>query len=332
MVLVAKYLQQMTLPSHTEAAVSGASTFSRTISKPETSIGSDASNRGPGRASIIMASLTLFHSSDLPLGFVSDLAANGITTSTIEVLRFEFDEFRPDLANCLANAHDYAGIVLPSPRAVEALSYVRHLVSPSAEFYCVGPKTAAELQDRLGLTATLIGTKGASELSGLIIERLKAAENRSVVSISGDLQSPGQAAQFEAEGIKVWHVVGYSTKEVDPLPLAAAISQVLPLQALETTRTEYTGPSHFGYDSALKDCQAGPYSPTAVVFFSPSGARAVLAASRLGGNWDWSHIKLFSIGETTGRAVVELFGRCDGWPESSNIESIKQMAIASLTH
>lgn len=243
-----------------------------------------------------MARVVLFHNSDLPPDFQHELIQYGIEILTIDVLYFEFDEFKANLTSAFEITKDYAGVVLPSPRAVEAVAQVAELLSLDTEFYCVGPKTALELERRLGRTATLTGTKGASQLSGLITMHLRESPRRSVIYISGDLQTTLQTRDYEDQGVSIIQVISYSTKEIESPILGEAISKV-----------------------AL---------PSAVVFFSPSGVSSVESAARFDrGTWDWRLIKLFAIGETTGRAVEQRFGRCDGWPEASNLDSVKQLLI-----
>jgi len=247
-----------------------------------------------------MERIVLFHNSDLPDTFTDELAARGIQASTIDVLCYEFDTFQPQLQKILTSLRDYVGIALPSPRAVEATARVRDFINSDCEIYCVGPKTAAEVERKLGKGAMLIGTKGAAQLCSQITHHLRNhTGSRTVLYISGDIQSTLPISDYEAHGINLVNVVGYSTREVDAQILASKI--------------ELTS------------------QPSAVVFFSPSGVRAVMTAMLLQRtSWDLGAIKLFAIGETTGNAVREHFGKCEGWPEASNLHSVKEMLIDRL--
>jgi len=102
-----------------------------------------------------------------PDPYVAALESAGFTAQCVPVLRFEFVG-RDALAERIQRPEDYAGLILTSPRAVEALRDFDLAAWRDHPTFVVGPRTAGEAT-KLGLRPVGAESGSADDLADVII-------------------------------------------------------------------------------------------------------------------------------------------------------------------
>lgn len=194
------------------------------------------------------------------------------------VLRFAFagdDDFGGDDAGAALRHPDrWAGLVLTSPRAAQALEeMLRWLPDQVAAWeakpaFAVGPKTAAELRAG-GLAPTGEESGDAEALGSVIAKKVKTdpAAERPLLFLCGNRRREALPNRLRAEEVPFEERVVYET--------------------------------HLRSGPWLTD------APEWAVFFSPSGVEAV----RQSGEAGWGAVRKAALGPTTAAALREA-----GWP------------------
>ncbi|MEM1044265.1 MAG: uroporphyrinogen-III synthase [Bacteroidota bacterium] len=174
-----------------------------------------------------------------PDPFVAAFEALNVEARCLPVLRFAFEN-EAVLREHLAHPGGYAGLVLTSPRAVEALREGNLAAWEAKPAFTVGPATAAAARS-LGLQAEGGESGHAEALAGSITER---TFDRPLLFVCGDRRREVLPERMRAAGVPFEECVAYRTV-------------LLP--------------------SALNVLAADP--PDWVAFFSPSGVEAALQAA-----------------------------------------------------
>ena len=230
----------------------------------------------------------MFRDRDLPESFTSPLEASGWQIHCVPVLSFDFASHSAGVAAALHIPYDF--YVFPSKRAVDGVAAAGVTLSFEATWIAVGQATAFHAESTLGKLPDLIGSQGAREVIAQALERFDLA-GKTVAYICGDLQATLPEDLLATCCLE--QVCAYST---------------VPASADEIRR---------GFEAAGE--------PHTLVFFSPSGVRAVVGA--LGENYAWADTRLIAIGKTTAKALTEELGRCDGVPEQSNLDGIRDLLL-----
>lgn len=212
----------------------------------------------------------------------------------LEVLRHDTESFAGDLIARITEA-TYAGVLLPSPRAVAALSNVYASVSHALQsvhamqtpLFAVGPATASALA-ALGLTASIAGARGMDSLVDQILPTLSPP--CTLLYLCGDNEKSLPREKLRERGVTVIDCVCYTTVGVE--------------------------------ESVLRREMSESACPQVCVFFSPSGVETV---SRCRDVWAWDAIDLLAIGTSTATALREKFGRCDGVPAQFSLPGVVEL-------
>jgi uroporphyrinogen-III synthase len=217
------------------------------------------------------------------------LRERGFRATCRPVLRFAFagdDDFGGDDAGAALRHPDrWAGLVLTSPRAAQALEeMLRWLPDQVAAWeakpaFAVGPKTAAELRAG-GLAPTGEESGDAEALGSVIAKNVRsneeAAAERPLLFLCGNRRREALPNRLRAEEVPFEERVVYETHL-------------------------RTGPwlTSDGSDEAF---------PEWAVFFSPSGVEAVQQSNEAG----WAAVRTAALGSTTAAALREA-----GWPPAA---------------
>ncbi|GBP90280.1 Uroporphyrinogen-III synthase [Eumeta japonica] len=196
--------------------------------------------------------------------------AAGYQPSFIEPLSFTFtNEHR--LRDCLSDA-TYDGLVLTSPRAITAVSRQwdpNTVPMCFALVYVVGIASAQEAEELLGVKAK--GTEaGNSQALAQIIIQETASSKKKFLFPCGNLASDNMVQSLQKAGL-----------EVDTLPVYNTIENSELSTLLSTTKT-----------------------PSALVFFSPSGCKFVYKHLQ-NSNKQLASLPQFAIGPTTARSLEQ---------------------------
>jgi len=208
--------------------------------------------------------VVLFRSKGESDRFEVALEGAGFATRFIPVLRFDFVNAEA-LRNALEHPHAYAGLIVTSPRAVEALVEAmawlpsENVAWHSKAIFAVGPATASELK-RVGFEPTGEESGSAALLADIIVDR---EFDKPLLFLCG-------------------------RRRLEKLPKRLQESRIAFEELCVYETTERT-------DLALKT----DVLPDWVVFFSPSGVDAV----RLDGGWDLEHVRIATIGSSTADAA-----------------------------
>lgn len=167
------------------------------------------------------------------------LRAAGFEGSSLPVLRFEFVGEQP-LRDALAAPERFAGLIVTSPRAAQALARVGVPVSwGTRRAFAVGPRTAEALR-ALGLQPEGAAAGSAEALAQHIIAE---AVDGCLLFLAGDRRRDALPETLAEAGVRLEERTVYRT--VADVP-------------------------------AVADAEAALAEATAVVFFSPSGVEALV--------------------------------------------------------
>lgn len=200
-----------------------------------------------------------------PDPYAAVLEAAGFEALCVPVLRISWLE-GGRLARALASPERYAGLVLTSPRAAEALAHhPRHLPSwRGRPVFAVGPATAQALR-RLGLDPVGAEAGCAEALAERVAASRDPADARPFLFLAGARRLDVLPDALQRAGVAFEEVTVYAS---DPVPA------VLP---------------------------PGP-PPAWAVFFSPSGVEAALATA----GFPWNSLRTAAIGPTTAAALARI--------------------------
>lgn len=208
--------------------------------------------------------VVLFRAGDESDPYEAGLQEAGYDCECVPVLEFKFVN-ESELRQALENPRSYDGLVVTSPRAVEALTNAmswlptENVLWHTKAMFAVGPRTASELR-RIGFNPTGEGSGSAEMLSEYIVHQ---DFERPLLFLCGNRRRDTLPALLSAHGVPFEELCVYASEERAELSLAAR-----PL-------------------------------PDWVVFFSPTGVMVVLHD----GGWDLAKVRIAAIGETTAVAV-----------------------------
>jgi uroporphyrinogen-III synthase len=157
-----------------------------------------------------------------PDPYVAALDAAGFAAQCVPVLRFEFVG-RDALAEQIARPEVFAGLILTSPRAVEALQDFDLTAWRDHSSFVVGPRTAAEAA-ALGLRPIGEESGSADDLADGIIAR---SIERPLLFLCGDRRRDTLPDRLRAAAVTFDELVVYRTMG-DAEELAEAIEQQRP--------------------------------------------------------------------------------------------------------
>jgi uroporphyrinogen-III synthase len=222
---------------------------------------SSASNpSGPAPA------VVLLRSADRPDRYVEAFADAGLTAACEPVLAFRFSNHQA-LIDRLSEADRYGGLVVTSPRAVQALAKAFEARPDLQErwaerrAFAVGPKTAGDLRV-LSLAPAGAQAGGAEALAEEIVRR-QAPEAGPLLFLAGNRRRDALPDALDAAGLPVDEVTVYHTH--------------------------------------LRTALAIPAGADWLAFFSPSGVEAVQEA----GGVEPEAFRRAAIGPTTADALEE---------------------------
>lgn len=210
------------------------------------------------------ATVVLFRSGDEADPYEEALRDAGYVCQSVPVLRFEFVNER-ELRNALEHPRSYDGLILTSPRAVEALTMAmpwlptENVVWHAKAIFAVGPRTASELR-AIGFDPTGEGSGSAEMLAEYVLHR---DFERPLLFLCGDRRRDTLPSRLRECGITLEELCIYESHERTDLALASRPS------------------------------------PDWAVFFSPSGVEAVQRDQ----GWDLTRLRIAAIGETTSEAL-----------------------------
>ncbi|XP_018493680.1 uroporphyrinogen-III synthase [Galendromus occidentalis] len=217
--------------------------------------------------------------------YLTALNNAGFRTFHIPVLQFTFVNQEP-LTKALQSAHKYSGIILTSPRCVQAVenvwSFKIYEHWNERKVFVVGPSTARAVRDTLHLPAEGEETGSAEALSVLIARSLADQVNPKPFLYPAS----SKASPNNFSGIPVERITAYETEEC------------VDLRSLEQV------------SSGRIVC----------VFFSPSGVKAVLPELRRRN----LSFKSIAIGHTTEEALKREQQPVDEVCESPSPEALKK--------
>lgn len=142
---------------------------------------------------------------------------------------------------------------------------------------------------------SITGDLGAEMLAQQIIEQ-NIVSNRRLLYLCGDNSTTFPSEIYSSHSYNVNRALCYSTQPISPSLFSSNFNTI----------------SHSLY---------------AAVFFSPSG---VNLASESIDKSHWDQIRVYSIGETTAKALREKLGKCDGVAKKSNLEGVKELLMNEL--
>ncbi|CAG9563680.1 unnamed protein product [Danaus chrysippus] len=214
----------------------------------------------------------------------------------VEPLQFEYMNLN-QLGDKLAES-EYKGMILTSPRAVEAVSKCwspsKFVTWSTKRVYTVGEVSNNKIKLLLGLEALGTTTGNAENLANLIAN--ENCENEKFLFPCGNLRSEILPNILESKGITVDPVTVYETKE----------NENLKSNLLELNDT---------------------MNPCCMVFFSPSGCEYIYRQLQTFNN-NLSNLPHFAIGNSTAHKIenlgVEIAGVAEKPKAESVIESVQQ--------
>lgn len=225
----------------------------------------------------------LLRSRDDPDPYEELLRAAGFEPTFMPVLEFEWVQ-QDELRELLAHPRRFEGLILTSPRAVQALADAMSWLPSEVSLwqaklvYAVGPRTATDLR-ALGFDP--IGEEtGRAEL---LVERIaERTYRRPLLFLCGDRRRDVVPTRLRALRIPLEELCVYHTSVIPNLDLS------------EIERPDW------------------------IVLFSPSGVEALSTAS----DFDPTKVRIATIGDTTAAAVADIGWQIDAVAEHPSAESI----------
>lgn len=210
----------------------------------------------------------------------------------IEPLQFEFTR-QNELSEKLLHA-DYTGIILTSPRAIEAVSKcwdpTKFVQWSTKKVYSVGDSSSHKIKLLLGLEAVGMTTGNAENLAKLIVN--ENTNNTKFLFPCGNLRSETLPNILKSTGITTDALTVYETKENEKLKTD--------LMALNESET-----------------------PCCMVFFSPSGCEYIHRQLQTFSN-QLSDLPHFAIGNSTAHKIQNLGVDVAGVAAKPQAESVVQ--------
>ena len=183
------------------------------------------------------------------------LRAAGFLPFSLPVLDFSFINL-DILSLYLTKSNDYSGIILTSPRAVEACSRALQMSSTDEEkrkicltltCYCVGPSTRQQAS-HVGFRPVDCDAGNAEKLAKYIIE--SKADIKSLLYPCGNLRRDTLSVKLKAERISLQEIVVYET--VKCKTIREDIEKIIDLHG-EPQYLVYFSPSGVQYTADLFD-------------------------------------------------------------------------------
>lgn len=200
---------------------------------------------------------------------------HGYESVFVEPLRFEMVNSQQLNAQLLQR--DYDGLVLTSPRAVEALARCwdtnKLAIWNTKRVYTIGEASCKKIKLQLGLSALGMTAGNSENLAKIIIDENSEISN--ILFPCGNLHLETLPTMLQANGMNVDTLTVYETKENEHL------------------RAE------------LMDLNSREESPCCMVFFSPSGCEYIHRQLQTFNNRLY-HLPHFAIGITTAHKIENL--------------------------
>ncbi|CAL1685313.1 unnamed protein product [Lasius platythorax] len=169
-----------------------------------------------GNNKIVVLCKGLSEMSDKQEMYIKILESAGYTCECLQTLRFEFVNIS-ELRACLSTADKYSGLILTSPRAVEAISLavkedaniLYHWQQTPA--YCVGPATDSLARNRLNLQRCIGSQSGNSkQLAEKIILDIKK-DSKPLLYPCSEIARETVACILNDNGVTIQKIVAYRT-------------------------------------------------------------------------------------------------------------------------
>lgn len=256
-----------------------------------------------------MSNVVLFKSeSDGPDKFLRVLKNSQFSARSINCLSFQFKNIL-ELTVKLKTPDDYEGIILTSPRAVQALGQVEEKAVyddwKSKTNYSVGEATSLLAEKSLGIPTKGQESGNAQKLSAIIIEEYKDKQPKKFLCPSGNLRLGILERNLNENSIFIEYVEVYET-----IPHPNLESSI---KNLKNEKNDY------------------------FVFFSPSGVEFSLKFfNQHGINLD--NVKLIAIGPSTSKSLIEndlkCFAECSKPTPESLLHSLieKSLSVEEKQH
>ncbi|XP_031555733.1 uroporphyrinogen-III synthase-like [Actinia tenebrosa] len=233
-----------------------------------------------------------------------ELMSKGYVPYSIPVLSFEFENL-DRLAETLHQPQSHGGMIITSPRSVEAIELSISKYIPKEKWlevlqkqwqdlhlFAIGDATSTAMKNKLGLQSCGYQSGSAEKLVP-IIKQVITAGNQPLLFPCGNLRRETIPQEMKNAGIKLTSVEVYKT---------------IPNPEIQ---------------SALQEHIKTKGLPDVIVFFSPSGLEFTIDFIKdiMG---DLSTIKLVAIGNTTSQALHNKGLSVAGVAEKPNPESLCQ--------
>ncbi|XP_042557244.1 uroporphyrinogen-III synthase [Dipodomys spectabilis] len=235
--------------------------------------------------------------------YIRELALHGLQATLVPVLSFEFLSLS-SLSEKLSHPEDYGGLILTSPRAVEAVELCLEKDSKTGAWekslkenwnakpvYVVGNATAS-LVSKIGLDTEGENSGNAEKLAEYICSR-------------------------EPSALPLLFPCGTLKGEILPKMLK---DKGIPMESLNVYQTV----PHPGIRENLGSHYSKQGVPASIAFFSPSGLKFSLKCIQELSGEDMDQIKFIAIGPSTARALAAA-----GLPVSCTAESPTPQALAT---
>ncbi|XP_030037262.2 uroporphyrinogen-III synthase-like [Manduca sexta] len=221
---------------------------------------------------------------------------NNYETVFVEPLQFVF--INTDQLTAKLLQKDYDGLILTSPRAIEALSKTwdpqKFVIWNTKRVYTVGEASCHKIKLLLGLEALGATSGNAENLSKIILK--DNSENSSFLFPCGNLRSETIPSTLQASDITVDAVTVYETKE----------NENLKMDLMKLNNSE---------------------GPCCMVFFSPSGCEYIHRQLQTFSN-ELKHLPHFAIGNSTAHKIenlgMEIAGVASKPKADSLVESVQK--------
>ncbi len=234
----------------------------------------------------------LFREPEDPDPYEAAFRTAGFGVFSIPVLTFRFIGQEGLIAK-LERPNSYGGLILTSPRAVQALAEALKwlpgevVLWHTKPVFAVGKRTASELR------AIGFRPEGEESGSGALLARyiVRREVDRPLLFLCGNLRRDEIPSALKEAGVPFEELQVYETLQAETIDLS----------------------SH--------------PKPDWVVFFSPSGVEAVSRAADL----DWINVRLAAIGETTAEAIHQRGFDVEAVAAEPTPESLLEAILATYT-